>query len=346
MADQASSLNSLLASEERAQVDEFFFSRSGLASTTAETYSASCWDFLTWCKSHGHEAIPASPGAVAEYLEDRRHYSLSTIRNRLSAISFAHEHLELGDPTSEGRAAEVRKSITQEKREEEIRSPGEQLGNRPYPPSEIIRGGLPLLRDYLACLNEGSVGDPGEEGTARHERWWSWQGRHEQVRETWLDSFISEEKASAEAMTDGQCKLVPEPEFSLSVMRDRALLLLMAAAGASRPEIARIDLVDVVPDDDCLLIGMRRKNGMPDRTIRLSGSDSVELCPIRAMTAWIVGAGLVGGPLFRAFDAHSNMKSSRISLSSINLLVQNAAELAGFNLDEWTPSRLKRSPRE
>ncbi len=346
MADQDSSLDSLLTSEERTRVDEFFFSRSGLASTTAETYAASWWDYLSWCKSHGREAIPANSETIAEYLQDRRHFSLSTIRNRLSAISFVHGHLELGDPTSEGRAAEVRKSITQEKREEETRSPGEQLGSRPYPPSEIIRGGLPLLRDYLAGLKEGSAEDLGEEGTARYGRWQSWQGRHEQVRETWLDSFISEEKASAEAMTDGQCELVPEPEFSLSVMRDRALLLLMATAGASRPEIARIDFVDVVPDDDCLLIGMRRKNGMPDRTIRLSGSDSVELCPVRAITAWIVGAGLVGGPLFRAFDAHGNMKSARIGLSSINLLVRNAAEVAGLDPEEWTPSQLQHTPQD
>ncbi|MCS3679347.1 site-specific recombinase XerD [Salinibacter ruber] len=346
MAGQDSSLNSLLTSEERAQVDEFFFDRSDLASTTAETYSASWWDFLTWCKSHGHEAIPANPETIAEYLQDRRHYSLSTIRNRLSAISFVHGHLDLGDPTSEGRAAEVRKSITQEKREEETRSPGEQLGSRPYSPSEIIRGGLPLLRDYLAGLKEGSVEDIGEEDTGRHDRWESWRDRHEQARETWLDPLVSREKASVEAMTSEQRELIPEPAFSLSVMRDRAILLLMATASLSRPEVARIDLVDVIPDDDYLLVGVRRKNGMPDRAIRVSELDSIQVCTVRALSAWIVGAGLAGGPLFRAFDAHGNMKSSRIGLSSINLLVRNAAEVAGLDSKEWTPSQLQHTPQD
>lgn len=346
MADQDSPPNSsdLLTSEERTRVDEFFFSRSGLASTTAETYAASWWDFLTWCKSHGHEAIPASSGAVAEYLEDRRHYSLSTIRNRLSAISFVHGHLDLGDPTSEGQAAEVRKSITQEKRKEETRSPGEQLGGRPHPPSEIIGGGTSLLEDYLTDLKEGSVEDIGEEDTGRHDRWESWRDRHEQARETWLDPLVSREKASVEAMTSEQGELIPEPAFSLSVMRDRAILLLMATASLSRPEVARIDLVDVIPDDDYLLVGVRRKNGMPDRTIVLSRSEGPETCPVRAITAWIVGAGLVGGPLFRAFDAHSNLKSARIGLSSINLLVRDAVEVAGLDSKEWTPSQLQRTP--
>ena len=346
MADQDSSLDSLLTSEERTRVDEFFFDRSGLASTTAETYSASWWDYLSWCKSHGREAIPANSETIAEYLQDRRHFSLSTIRNRLSAISFVHGHLELGDPTSEGRAAEVRKSITQEKREEETRSPGEQLGSRPYSPSEIIRGGLPLLRDYLAGLKEGSAEDLGEEGTARYGRWQSWQDRHKQVQETWLDPLVSRERASVEAMTSEQRELIPQPAFSLSVMRDRAILLLMATAGLSRPETARMDLVDIVPVDDSLLVGVRRKNGMPDRSVRLLESDSTELCPVLAITAWIVGAGLIGGPLFRAFDAHGNMKPSRIGLSSFNLLVRNAAEVAGLNPEEWTPSQLQRTPQD
>lgn len=346
MADQDSfpSSRALLNSQERAQVDEFFFDRSDLASTTAETYSASWWDFLSWCKSHEREAIPASPSAIAEYLQDRRHFSLSTIRNRLSAISFVHGHLELGDPTSEGQAAEVRKDVTQEKREEETRSPSDQLFSQPYPPSEIISAGLPLLRDYLVHLEEGDAGDIGEEDTEQYERWQSWQGRYEQVRETWLDPLVSEERASEESMTDEQRDLVPDTAFSLSVMRDRAILLLMATAGLTRPEIARIDLMDVIPDDDHLLVGVRRKNGMPDRAIELSASDSIEVCAVRAISAWIVGAGLVGGPLFRAFDAHSNLKSARIGLSSINLLVRDAAQVAGLDPKEWTPSQLQRTP--
>jgi len=345
MADQSpSDLKALLTSEERSRVDRFFFEHSDLASTTAETYSASWWDFLSWCRSHQREAVPSRPDIVADYLEDRRHFSLSTIRNRLSAISFVHGDLGLSDPTSEGRAAEARKRITQEKREQETRSPGERLVSQPYPPSQIIHGGLSLLQEYLADLREGNTSAVQEEDDTKSDRWKSWRGRHEQARETWKDPLITVDEASPGKLTEEQKKLIPDPAFSLSVMRDRALLLLMATGDLSRPEIARMDLVDVVLEDDRLTVGVRRKNGMPDRAVRLSASDSIEVCPVRAISAWIVGAGLVGGALFRAFDAHGNLKSARIGLSSINLLVRNAAEIADLDPEEWTPSQLQRTP--
>jgi len=339
-----SDLKALLTSEERPQVDRFFFKHSDLASTTAETYSASWADFLSWCASHNHESIPASHDTIADYLEDRRHYSLSTIRNRLSAISFVHKHLGLGDPTSGGRAAEVRKGITQEKREEETQSPSEQLAGRAYSPSEIIGGGLSVLKDYLSDLRDGDASGVGAEGSPQRDRWESWRGRHEQARETWLDPLISVDEASPIKMTEGQRKLIPDPAFSLSVMRNRAVLLLMATGGLSRPETARMDLVDIVVEDDRLLAGVRRKNGMPDRALHVRKSEELGMCPVRAICAWIVGAGLVGGPLFRAFDAHGNMKSSRIGLSSINRIVQNAAEVGGLDPEDWTPSRLQSAP--
>lgn len=333
-----------LSSEDRDEIDNFFLNRSDLATTTARTYSASWWDFLTWCTSNGREALPTNSAAVADYLDDRRHFSLSTIRNRLSAISFVHGRLGLGDPTNKKDAAKARKTITQEKREEETHSPAERLKDYSYSPSEIINDGLPVLKNYLKNLQEKDANEIAAESTLRYDRWKSWQERREQAQDTWLDPLVSKEKASVDAITTKQRELIPKPEFSLSVMRDRAILLLMTAAGASRPEMARMDLVDVILADGRLLLGVRRKNGMPDRTVEISASNSVQLCPVRAVTAWIVGAGIAGGPLFRSFDAHGNIKPSRIALSPVNLIVRNAAEMASLNPQEWTPSRLQREP--
>jgi hypothetical protein len=354
----------LLRSEKRSDLSEFFHDHTSLAESTARTYRSSWEDFASWCRSGDEEALPARPETVARYLESRSGLALSTLRNRISALRFVHGLFELEDPTREAPVVKIEKRLSREKRrEEERRSPAEDLETSSYTPSDILRGGGEILEDYLSRIFEPEDNEEADASGRRRKR--------ERALQIWQDPVIERVDVSPERLTEPQRRLVPEATFDLPVMRNRAVLLLMAAGELSRAEAQRADLIDVFviretnddvdldqylaaglegdaprdamsgyPEVPVVHVGIRKKSGMPDRVLRLKEADSVRYCGARALTAWIVGAGLSSGSLFRSFTSHGHLKDQRIAASSINLLIQQSAEEAGLDPEEWTPSRL------
>jgi site-specific recombinase XerD len=317
----------------------YFFSHDAdLAKSTARSYRASWNDFLSWCKSEEIGPLPADGEAVASYIRARSHLALSTLRTRLSALSFVHRHLDLPDPTKDSPAAEARKEVAEKKQEETHQSPSELEISGSYSPTQIVRGGLGLFREYMEKLMSQSA-ENIETSTLQE-----WQSRREQVVEMWRDPMIEEVSGSVKRLTPEQKKLILEVQYDLSALRDRAILLLMGCSTTSRVEVVRTDFADLVVNGKSLLVGIRKKNDMPNRKVRLVPSEDLNVCPVRAITAWCVAAGLRGGPLFRSFDSHGNLKESRIAASSVNLLVEKAADDAGLTAEEWMPSRLQEEP--
>jgi hypothetical protein len=255
------------------------------------------------------------------------------------------------------------KRLSREKRrEEERRSPAEDLETSPYTPSDILRGGPETLEDYLSRIFEPEDNEEADASGRRRKR--------ERTLQIWQDPIIERVDVSPERLTEPQKRLIPEATFDLPVMRNRAVLLLMAAGGLSRAEAQRADLIDVFviretncdvdldeylsaglegeaprdatsyPEMPVVHVGIRKKSGMPDRVLRLKEAEQLRHCGARALTAWIVGAGLSSGSLFRSFTSHGHLKDQRIAASSINLLIQQSAEEAGLDPEEWTPTRL------
>lgn len=328
----------LLVDADKEKTDRFFREYAGLAQSTTRTYRAAWNDFGAWCRSEDRSLLPASSNTVAAYLRSREHLALSTIRSRLSALSYVHRHLGFADPTGGEEAAEVRRKIAVEKRKEESSSVSESAGLSSRLPTEIVNGGLELLKDRFDQLREKRVDDSAQSPLLR------WRENRDQIISTWSDPLVNETVGSASRITEAQKEIIPDIAFDLSIIRDRAILLLMACSGVNRAELVRTDFVDVVAYEESITVGIRKKNGMPDRSIRLFEEDPVEFCPTRAIAAWCVAAGLEGGPLFRSFDAHRNLKSTRISSSSVNLVVEKAAERGGLEVGEWTPGRLSQAP--
>lgn len=306
-----------------------------LSPSTQRVYRGSWRDFVGWCRDREETVLPADPDSVATYLEERQHLALSTLRNRLSAISHYHEVSGLDDPTDSLAVSDLWHRVSELKRSEEGRRSGAESLEMSFPPSKILREGPSLLPEHFGRLAE-------ENDTLREKL--------EKARGTWGDEFIKTRRATSDRLTDAQRHLIPEVTYDLIALRDRALLLLIAAAGVRRAEVVRLDVTDVVPlcsvssvsSDHGVLVGIRKKNGMPKRKIQAEPEGKLRFCVARAVSAWILAAGLGEGPLFRSFDPHENPKPTRISLSSVNYLLDERAEEAGFDPDEWTTSRLRK----
>ena len=120
----------------------------------------------------------------------------------------------------------------------------------------------------------------------------------------------------------------------LAGLRDRALLLL-AAAGLDREALLLLDrdgvrLTDagaelVLPS----LAGEDSGEAAPTQVVALRRAAAVLACPVRALEAWLHGAGLRFGPVFCKVDRWGNVGHERLG----------AAALRGIWRHRATPAR-------
>jgi site-specific recombinase XerD len=151
---------------------------------------------------------------------------------------------------------------------------------------------------------------------------------------------------------------IPE---TLPGLRDRALLLVGFAAALRPSEIARLTLEHLTrhPDGAELFLPWR-KNDQDARGTKLwLPQGRTDLCPVKALEAWLAAAAIAEGPLFRriwrlppqrvprgakrkpAADRY-RIGSSPIDTDSIALIVKNWTGLAGFDAAAFAGHSLRR----
>lgn len=314
----------------------------GLSPSTARVYRAGWQDFQAWCSDKGVEALPANPQDVAYFLKERDDLARSTLRNRVSAIRHVHRTKEYSDPTASEVVREAWRQVSDQRRgassEEKVGLDERVQG---WAPSEMLREGLQLLPQYFETItfSEVTTGTREREeevksvGALRNARW-----------KVWSDPLIERTTLEMEGLLEEKRQIIPPLEYDLVTLRDRAMLLLIAVGGARRSEVVGIDVHDVFPDPDrgTLLVGLRKANGMPKRTLEISEVGSADFCTARAVAAWILVSAPTSGPLFRSFNAHESLKKTRVSPSTINLVIERRAGQSGLDPDEWSPTRLKK----
>jgi site-specific recombinase XerD len=115
-------------------------------------------------------------------------------------------------------------------------------------------------------------------------------------------------------------------------LRDKALLLVGFAGALRRSEIVALDVEHV------------RLNGVLRITIARSKTDQegqgstktiprladAELCPVRALRAWLDAAGIASGPVFRSVNRWGKV-GKRLSAYDVARIVKRRAEAAGLD---------------
>jgi site-specific recombinase XerD len=151
---------------------------------------------------------------------------------------------------------------------------------------------------------------------------------------------------------------IPE---TLPGLRDRALLLAGFAAALRPSEIARLTLEHLTHHADGVELFLPwRKNDQDARDTRLwLPQGRTDLCPVRALEAWLTAAAITEGPLFRRIwrlppprvrkgttgkpvaDRY-RIGTKPIDTDSIALIVKNWTGLAGFDAAEFAGHSLRR----
>lgn len=296
--------------------------------STLQGYRSAWRDLLKWLRAHEpHEATRCEnspsdepplppPTLIADYLRDRIGLASSTLATRRQAIRFVYKELDEGDPFDHPDVEEVWERIVDEKRQEP--APREKrLGKRDHSPADVIENGPSLLRDHL----------PSETLQDREDL-----------------KYLPEETARSDELSAAVQTLIPEPTFDLSVLRDRAILLLIAMTDSPRKSLVGIDLEDIRPpvkNGAPTRIFVHDANGEPVRVLRLETQPEIRYCPNRAVAAWILAAGLESGPLFRPFNPRGGIRGGRITPQTLNLVAKRWAEEAGFDPSDWSTTKLR-----
>jgi site-specific recombinase XerD len=123
---------------------------------------------------------------------------------------------------------------------------------------------------------------------------------------------------------------------SLRGLRDRALLLLGFGGAFRRAELVALDVEDVRFQRRGLEVHLRRSKTDQEgagRTVGVLAGVNEKTCPASALRAWIDGAGLERGPLFRQVH-RSGRALGRLTDRSVALIVKTAAGRVGVAADE------------
>lgn len=121
------------------------YARHSKSESTLYVYRHGWSEFVDWCDLNGRESMPASPGAVADFLAAlaKGGAKPSTIALRRCAIGYAHRTKNVADPTSAELVSAVMSGITR------------QVGVRPDRKAPLV---FEDLRPAIAALPDSISG--------------------------------------------------------------------------------------------------------------------------------------------------------------------------------------------
>jgi integrase len=111
--------------------------------------------------------------------------------------------------------------------------------------------------------------------------------------------------------------------------RDLALLTLGLAGGFRRSELRALTLEDLRRERDAVTVLVRRSKTDAKgegHTRRICRGDHAELCPVRALEAWLSASGISSAWIFRPLDRWGRVQDRPLSARAIHKIVAGLVE--------------------
>jgi integrase len=163
--------------------------------------------------------------------------------------------------------------------------------------------------------------------------------RHPAVREVWAGirrqhgtAPRQTTAATSEVLRDALRELARRP--GLRPLRDRALLLVGFAAALRRSELVALDLADLRPVPEGMVLTLRRSKTDQDGAgteVALPHGQHARTCPVRALQAWREASGLRKGAVFVSVTRGGRATATRLSDRDVARVVKAAVAAAGYD---------------
>lgn len=325
------------------------------AARTRDAYSKEWAQFKRWCETMGLEALPAHPGTVAAYVthlattpprdrwgrvRDARGRSPAGISVALAAIAHEHEHVGEAGPHHHPYVKHVLEGIARRwavpPNVDMCHKPGTRLGpctvECEHDQCRIIRGRASSPCSYCAqevgyAVDFYVFGDRFAHADC-HDRRPAGQKAPllaNDVRALVATQVIGAPPRDAEA---GRRRRVR------AEVRNRALFLLHFVGAFRRSEIAALTAEQVEFCEQGLRIRMRKSKtdqlGRKKRLKVLPFDGDQEICPVRALRAWLDESDIRSGPIFPRVDRWGNM-GRRMTGHAVAAITKHWAGVAGLD---------------
>jgi integrase len=173
--------------------------------------------------------------------------------------------------------------------------------------------------------------------------------QHPAIRETMkgirrTHGTAPEKKAAVviDVLRDAVAELAKMP--GPRALRDRAMLLVGFAAALRRSELVALDVADIQPVTEGIIITLRRRKtdqAGSGTEIAIPYGQSERTCPVLTLQAWLAAAGITTGPVFVSVSRHGVVGSTRLSPIDVARAVKAAMSGATYDAAAYSGHSLR-----
>lgn len=119
----------------------------------------------------------------------------------------------------------------------------------------------------------------------------------------------------------------------LGGLRDRALLVVGFAGALRRSDLVAIDHEHLIVEAaglKLLVVGRSNQRRGQGHAILLAHAQIAEICPVRAVRAWLEASGIRDGPVFRKVGRGGVLSGRRLVADAVRQILQRRADEAGL----------------
>lgn len=130
---------------------------------------------------------------------------------------------------------------------------------------------------------------------------------------------------------------------SLKDTRDRALLLIGFAGAFRRSELVAVNCSDIERVVQGLVVTIKRSKTDQEGRGRRIGIPFAKglVCPVRALEAWLLAAGIKEGPVLRPINRHGQICSGTLSPEAVAVIIKQTASAAGLDQSRYSGHSLR-----
>jgi integrase len=127
-------------------------------------------------------------------------------------------------------------------------------------------------------------------------------------------------------------------------LRDKALLLIGFCGAFRRSELMALDMADIEPTPQGLVVTIRHsktdQNG-EGRKVGIPRGRVPDLCPSQSLAAWLAVANITSGPVFRAVGKGGHITPRRLAPKAVAVIVKERAAAVGLTATELSGHSLR-----
>lgn len=154
----------------------------------------------------------------------------------------------------------------------------------------------------------------------------------------------TEEKGKEPLILDTLKQILDVIPNRLLGVRDRALLLLGFAGAFRRSELISIDVEDIKPVKEGILISLKKSKTNQEgkeEVVAIPYGENPNTCPVQAVMNWLQAGNIDEGPLFRSINRHEQVSKKRLSDKAVAMIVKKYVEEVGLSHEDFSGHSLR-----